>query len=256
VNMTRIAGVLLCIVTLVTSSTVYGDEKVQKNGFSVTLPDGWVEIPRDAIDSYEKNMAELVPNAQLQHYDYGFQLNTAKNWLEYPYVLIQVKNLGRIPERQLEQLEGFPVQKTIDDQKEKFNGVMSDVQAGKMIYDNRNKMIWMHMEFKVRDVGPVSAIVGMVLTESGFIQANAYCVKDDYPSYESIFRTIATSVTPDRGMEYKPKWSDNLPVAVTGIDWGKVAGNAAVGAMIGGIVALLAGLKRKRGIKRDKGSSN
>lgn len=245
-KITRIMGFLLLIVALFSTSDVYGAEKIQKDGFTISLPDGWIEIPRDAIDSYEKKMAALLPNEQVQHYDYGFQLRSAKNWLEYPYVLILVNNSGRIPKSQLEKLEGFSMEKTVDDQREKFRAVMSDIQMGKMVYDDKYKMIWMHMEFNVREVGPVSAILGMVLTENGYIQANGYCRKDDFPAHEAVFHSIATSITPDPSLAYKQKWTDSLPAAVTGIDWGKVAGRALVGAIIGGMIALILGLARKK----------
>jgi hypothetical protein len=249
-NRMRIVASLLLVAILATSSIVYGEERVQKNGFSISLPVEWVEIPRDSIDLYEKELAQLAPNAKVEHYDYGFQLNSAKDWFECPYVLIQVKNNGRIPESQLEKLEGFSAQKTVDDQKEKLSVIMSDLQVGKMIYDSQNKMIWIRIESNVRDFGPVSGISGMVLTERGFILAHAYSAKNDFPNYESIFRSIATSVTPDPELAYRPKWSDSLPAAVTGFDWGKVVlkstGKVVVSVIIIGIVTLIARLRRRK----------
>jgi len=249
VNIARHMMSLLLIAIVAISSPAYGEERVQKNGFSISLPDGWVEIPRGAIDSYEKTVAELAPNAPAQHYDCGFQLESGKNWFEYPYVLIQVKNIGRIPESQLEKLEGVSLQKTLDDQKDRLSTIMSGAQAGKMIYDRQNRMIWMRMEFNVRDVGPVTGICGMIPTEKGFIQVNGYCAKNIYSRYEQILRAIATSMTPDPALIYKPKWSDSLPAVVTGIDWGRIAGKALAGAVVGGIIALIVGFIRKK--KRD-----
>lgn len=242
----RIWILLFFIIITAISSMAYGEIKIQKNGYVITLPDGWIEIPTDIIEKYEKMVSDLAPNAEKQHYDSGFQLNSKKNWLDYPYVLIQVKNQGRIPESQLEKLQGFSMQKTIDDQKKNFDTIMSNIQAGEMIYDNKNKMIWMRFEANVHDIGPIIGISGMILTEKGFIQANAYSIKDDYTTYEPIFRSIAISVTPEPELAYKPRWSDSLPVAVTGIDWGKVAGRAVAGAIIGGIIALIAGFRRKK----------
>jgi hypothetical protein len=37
-----------------------------------------------------------------------------------------------------------------------------------------------------------------------------------------------------------------LPPAVTGIDWGKVAGKVIAGAIIVGIIALIAALRKKK----------
>ncbi len=135
---------LLCVVTAVGVSIASGSV-LHKNVFSITIPDGWVEIPKDVIDEYEEETAKLVPNMPAQHYDYGFQLGSSANWLDYPYVLVQLKNTGRIPESQLEKLEGYSAQESLDKHKKALSSIMSDIEAGKMIYDKQTKMIWMHI---------------------------------------------------------------------------------------------------------------
>jgi len=226
--------------------SIASGNELQKNGFSISLPDRWVEMPRDVIDAYEKEMAKLAPNVPAQHYDYGFQLGSSKNWFEYPYVLVQMKNTSRIPENQLEKIEGYPVQESLDKHKKGLNSIMSDIQAGKMVYDKQTKMIWMRIEFNVANIGPVSGISGMVPTEKGFIQVMGYSLRENYQTYEAIFQSVALSVSPDPKLAYKPKLSDSLPPAVTGIDWEKVAGKAIAGAIIGGIIALIAVLRKKK----------
>ncbi|MEI6811013.1 MAG: hypothetical protein WCK60_03140 [Candidatus Nomurabacteria bacterium] len=242
-------GILLFFIVMVTiSSVAYGASNIQKNGYVISIPDGWIEIPTDIIEKYEKMLSDLAPNAKKQHYDCGFQLDSKKNWFEYPYVLMQVNNLGRIPENQLEKLQGFSMQKSLDnfeDQNKKLNTVISNIQAGKMIYDNKNKMIWMRLEANMQDIGPIIGISGMILTEKGSIHANAYCKKEDFSTYEPVFRSIATSVTPAPELVYKPKWSDSLPVVARSFNWGKVVGKAITGAIIAGIIALIAGFIRK-----------
>lgn len=236
---------VLLIVTFAGISMASSGE-LRKKGFSISLPDGWVEMPIDVIDSYEKEIARLAPNAKTEHYDYGFQLDSSKNWFEYPYILVQVKNTGRIPESQLEKLEGYFVQESLAKQEKAVGSIMSDIQMGKMVYDKRNKMIWMRIEADVVNIGPISGISGMVPTEKGFIQVMGYSLRENYPNYESIFQSVAVSVSPEPGLTYKPKWSDSLPSAVTGIDWGKVMGKAIAGAIIGGIIALFAALRKKK----------
>lgn len=220
--------------------------ELKKNGFSISLPDGWVEIPRDVIDSYEKEIARIAPKANAQHYDYGFQLDSSKNWFEYPYILVQVKNTGRIPESQLEKLEEYSVQESLDKQKKAVSSIMSDIQPGKMVYDKQTKMIWMRIEANVVNIGPISGISGMVPTEKGFIQVMGWSLRENYPTYEAIFQSVAVSVSPEAGLAYKPRWSDSLPSAVTGMDWGKVIGKAIAGAIICGIIALIVALRKKK----------
>lgn len=218
----------------------------QKNKFSIAIPDGWVEVPIDVIDAYEKETARLAPNVTAQHYDYGFQLDSSKNWFEYPYVLVQVKNIGRIPESQLEKLEGHSVQESLDKHKKGLSSIVSDIQAGKMVYDKQTKIIWMLIQSNVVNVGPVSGISGMIPTEKGFIQIVGHSLRDDYSKYEPIFRSIVLSVTPEPALIYKPKWSDSLSPAVSGIDWGKVLAKAIGGVIAAAIIASIAGLFKKR----------
>lgn len=242
---TKLITYLLLIVSFAGVSMADGSE-LKKNGFSISIPEGWVEMPRDVIDAYEKEIARLAPNAPPQHYDYGFQLGSSKNWFEYPYILVQMKNTGRIPERQLEKLEGYSIEQNLDKHKKALSSIMSDIQTGKMVYDKQTRMIWMRIEANIADIGPISGVSGMVPTENGLIQVIGYSLRENYPTYEAIFQSVALSVSPESWLAYKPKWSDRLPPAVTGIDWGKVAGKAVAGAIIGGIIALIAALRKKK----------
>lgn len=246
---TKLITYVLLIVTFAGVSIASGSE-LQKNGFSISLPDGWVEMPRDVIDAYEKEIAGVAPNVPTQHYDYGFQLGSSKHWFEYPYILVQMKNTGRIPESQLVKLEGYPVQQTLDKHKKGMSSIMSDIQVGKMIYDRQTKMIWMQIESNVTNIGPMSGISGMIPTEKGFIQVVGYSLRENYPTYEAIFQSVALSVSPEPKLAYKPKWSDSLPPAITGIDWGKVAGKTMAGVIIGGIIVLIAVLRKRKNKER------
>ncbi len=233
------------VVLFILWNPVHASQLFQKEVFSISLPDGWVEMPSDVIDAYEKGIAKLAPNVPAQNYDYGFQLGSADNWFEYPYILVQINNMGRIPEKQIENLEEYSAQESIDKYKSDFDAVMSDVQAGKMYYDKSAKIIWLHIEFSVVNIGPISGLSGIIPTEKGFIQVSGYSLKSDYASYAPVFRAAAISVTPDSELVYKPKWSDRFTPMVSGIDWSKVIVKAVVGAIIGGLIALFAGLLRK-----------
>jgi len=236
----------LTIIITFTGFSIANSGIQQKNEFSIAIPDGWVEMPRDVIDAYEKEMANLAPNVPAQHFDYGFQLDETKNWFEHPYILVQIKNMGRIPDSQLEKLAGYSVQDTVKEYKDGLNSVATDIQIGRMIYDKQTKIIWMHIQSNVVYVGPVSGISGMIPTEKGFIQIVGYSLRDDYPKYDPVFRSIILSVAPEPSLVYKPKWSDNLPPVVSGIEWGRVLSKAIGGAIAAAIIASIVGFFKKR----------
>jgi hypothetical protein len=235
----------LLIVMFAGVSTASARE-LKKNGFSISLPDEWVEIPRDVIDAYQKEIKRLSPNAPALHCDYGFQLGSAQNWFEFPYILVRISNKGRIPESQLQKFQGHDIKESLDKYRSGLGSIMSNIQGGKMVYDKQTRMIWMRIDANVPNKGPTSSLTAIVPTERGFIQTVGYCLREDYPIYEPIFQWVALSVSPEPGLAYKPKWSDSLSPSVTGIDWAKVAGKAIAYAVIGGIISLIAVLRKKK----------
>ena len=234
----------LAILVLIISSGVfeqaYGSKQYQKSGFSISLPDGWVEIPRDAIDVFEKEAFKQAPNVPKQHYDYGFQLEASQYWFEYPYVLVQVKGIGRIPERQL--IKEFSVQKVFDKYEKDLNPLMLEFQVGRTYYDKHAKTLWLLVEADAVNIGPIVSLAGMILTEEGLISVAGHSLKDDYVFYGPIFQSVIASVTPEPWLAYKPRWSDTLPPAVRAIDWIEVV----IYAIVGGILALSLGFWRKK----------
>jgi hypothetical protein len=237
--MSKTVVFLLCTAVLAFASPVRGDVKFQREGFTISFPDGWVEIPRAAIDSYEKKMAELAPGKTVQHYDSGYQREGSEKWFSYPYVLVQISTQHRIPENRLEQLKQSTVP-NVRNEKERLSAVMSDIKVGQMAYDSRDNIIWMPLEMDIRGFGPVTGLAGIVPTESGFIQAIGYCKKDDYPKYEAAFRSILLSVTPGPELVYKPHSPDTM------ISWTEVAATAAAAALIAVIVGLAVRSWRKK----------
>jgi hypothetical protein len=222
-------------------------DRYTKNDFNISFPSGWIEMPRDIIDSYEKEVAKAAPDFPMQHYDYGFQLKSSRNWFEYPYILIQVKNSGRIPENEFKNFEQISLQKDIDKHRKQVGSILSDIQAGKMVFDKQNKVVWMRIEGNVANIGPITGLMCMIPTEKGFIQVYGYSLKSEYSKNESVFRSIALSTTLSADLMYKPNWTDNVPSAIRGIKWDKVIGKAIVGAIIGGVICLLSYLRRKKG---------
>lgn len=235
----------LAILAVTTVSMAFGNE-FKKDGFAITLPDAWVEIPGDIIEAYEKEAAKLVQNAQAVNYDYGFQLKTAKGWLTHPYFLIQVKNTGRISEHQLKEFEGISVPKTVDQVKTGVGSVLADIQVDKMVHDKENNILWMRMEVKTANVGDVVGLIGMVPTEKGIIQVNGYCIKADYPKYEPVFRSVVISTTPDPELVYNANATGQSITTEKKLDWGKVLKVALLWGLIGGLIGVLVSFFKKK----------
>ena len=237
---------MVAAICMAFSMTARAEQTFRKEAFSIALPDGWVEIPGEVLDAYEREIASLAPAAPRQSYDYGFQEDGAPRWLHYPYILVQIKNEGRIPEGELEKLESVSGQGEIDRRKEDLSPVISRMEAGRMVYDKQAGVVWLRIEADVVDVGPVSGLSGIVPTEKGVVQVNGYALKDDFSRYEEVFESAIASLTPSPELAYRSRWSDGPPPAIGGMDWGRVLERAAAGAVVGGFVALLAALWTRR----------
>ncbi len=215
------------------------------DGIGVSLPDKWIEIPKEVIQTMFQELARQVPNAEAQHYDYGYQLDSAEKWLEYPYILIQIKNSGRIPERELEKLEQYPASKEIEEQENEFEDLLSSLKMEKMHYDHNSGIIWMKIQFNIPNVGQVSCLTGMIPTEKGLIQVNGYSLQPDFEHYVSIFKDFTKNIIISKELKYQPEWSDKIPV-LGETNWGGVISKAIAGAIVGGIVAFIIWLLRKK----------
>lgn len=229
-------------------------ETLFKDKFSISLPDEWVEIPREIIDSYTKDLATLVPDAGHPHFDYAFQLQSSENWFQYPYIVLQVKNVGRIPEKELKKLPRYILSQNLAETQKKLSPVISDFKPGQIYYDQQNNIIWMQIEAFVEATGKVSGLTGLVPTEKGYIQISGYSFEEHSSTYKPVFQSIIKSVFIDLNLAYKRKWSDNLPTFITKLDWGKILVALIIGVFFGGLFPALKSSKKNSKSKEDDGN--
>lgn len=230
------------------SGIAHGGQLLRKDGFTITIPDGWKEIPRDVIDEYENEMLKKAPNATKEHYDYGFQLKSVEKWFEYPYMLIQNKSIGKIPKKKLDELENYKINSSFKKNKKDLRFFLSDIRRGKTTYDKKEMIIWMRLEMNIINIGAVTGLSGIVPTEKGVIQVNGYALKRDFAEYKQMFRMVTTSILPAEELVYKAERAEALPPSADRIVWRKV-----VPVVLGlGMVALIIAAIISFAIKRKK----
>ncbi|HQO64585.1 MAG TPA: hypothetical protein PK528_13320 [Syntrophorhabdus sp.] len=234
---------LMVLVLLSLSSTAYCDIHYQKDGFSITLPDGWIEIPRDVLDDIRKEVNKLAKSDQ--HCDYAFQPETSKYWFEYPYILVQVDNSGRIPEKQLQDFENYPFQKSLDETRKKMKSITSELELGKTYYDEPNRICWFKLRSEVINIGTILGLSGLIPTEKGYIQVMGYSLRDDLAHIEPTIESVVLSVKPDPNLVYAPKIYDDLSLPLTRTDWKKVGSKVLAGAIIAGIFGIVMRHRKK-----------
>jgi len=230
--------VLPSLFLLFTVSLVAEEQIVDAgNDYKVTLPHSWVEIPEDILDQYEKAIQEATK--QIQTYEYGYQSNTATNWFEYPYALVQVNRKGRVPEGQLKQYQkiesGF--KEGMDKVEAAASDLLSNAAMGETVYDQDSHILWSKMSIDVSGIGRVKGLIAIKLTEFGTIQFMGYAKEDNFTHYEAIYRKIVHSITVQDSEKYTPRFTDNAPT-IFGINLGQTLIAGVIGALIGGIFVL------------------
>lgn len=206
--------------------------------FSIDLPDGWDVVPVDVLDAFALKNEDISSNAPAQYYDYGYQAaSTNGQWLSYPYVLIQVQQVGRIPSSELAKYQ------KLGSEMQEFT--LPEVSVGDAVYDKENQTLWSTLATHTDDGTPVKALVAVKLTEVGYIRLMGCATEDAFGEYEPIFRKAFSTLGIDASIAYKPQMADAIP-SVGGIKTGKVLVWFVQAVVIGGILwALYVPLRRK-----------
>lgn len=184
-----------------------------QDGFTMYLPDGWVEIPNEVLKQHSEKVNQLAPQIGEQVYDYGFQSASADNWMNHPYILIQVKRTGRIPEEDLKHYkqidEAFSEQ--MEEIGDNISKTLSNTQLGETLYDAENRVLWMNISFDLQQIGRVNAQIAVKLTGFGVIQVTGYATEDTFSTYQPLFQDIARQMNLDNSIKYKPGAAGNIP---------------------------------------------
>ncbi len=231
-----------------------------KDGFTISLPADWVAIPKEALDRYSETIAKLAPKAERQTWDYGFQLPMRKHWFEYPYILVQVKRHGRVPEAQLKSVKRVEqqAQQGVDQVRDSISSVISNAQLGEAVYEPATHILWIRISMDVKTGGVVKGILATVLTEEGTIGIYGYALAADFEKYAPIFEAVARNAVVAENLEYRTRLTDSLPLSDR-INWTLVLRAALIGAIAGCVPIAIIVLprmlrKKKTGAGKEDGS--
>ncbi len=248
----RVAAV--CLVALAAlGPACYADVTVQKPEFSLALPDGWVEIPQDALAAARDKIAQVAPNATIPKYDYGFQL-AANKWMQYPYILVQLSDQGRIPERQLQQLPKLDLGAALDGKTDALKALLSGVSLGHMQYDDNARLIWLSSQSEMPGIGTIHGLSGLIPTQTGALQLHCYALDASIDTLLPLFRQVVASARPAPALAYQPSPGATAPAAAPqtapptamGFDWSMAVRRTALGVFIGGALAWVLRIRSRR----------
>lgn len=193
----------LCLVWLLSAPSNFGEpaapaihpsNRISKPEFSIVVPVGWKEIPRSLLDEIERLTVSLAPTAPPQHYAYGFQPSAAIGKIEFPYILIQIKNAGRMPRSQLEKIDRYPVQDLAKKNAHTWAPLFTVTEIGRPYYDETAKIIWLQSKNESKEIGGISSLAAIIPTRQGALSVLGYSKTANFPTESRIFHDAAMSV--------------------------------------------------------------
>lgn len=207
-------GICVLITGFVLAPPIDASVLIENSNFAISLPNGWMEIPQEVLQAAPSVMKDKNPNFDIPIYDYGFQLQSSQNWMEFPYVLVEVKNSGRISEFQLKKMlkDNWTNYDGVKKQAKALEEIMSGVAFDGKQYDEASHTLWATLRAEFSGYGNMQAIGVIILTESGYIQFYAYSWEAHFQHYLPIFRQMLSSIVLPPHLAYKPRWNDNIPL--------------------------------------------
>jgi hypothetical protein len=204
------------------------DHHDAQEGWTVTLPEGWVETPQEEIVALATEIGRRAGQPPQAYYA-GFHRD-GKGAFEYPYALVQVHRVRRGSLEDLrKELAGPGTRESFERTEKALSDIMSGSTLGTPAIDQRRKMVIMSVQSDVAGVGPVQGVIGIAPGTDLAVQINFYCTVADKAQDLPVCERMLDGFHFDAGKGYSPGG---------GFDPG-------AGGAIGGVIGIAIFLARK-----------
>jgi hypothetical protein len=189
------------------------------NGFSLTVPDGWTEIPHAEIESMAAKL--LRQNNNLVH-DAGFQ-PAGQPWFMYPYALTQVIHYPttRPPnEREMrqivDQIAGSAANVQQSAVSPEAKQLLKNIQTSAPTFDAKKRTFVMPVSMNVPGIGQIRGVAVGHFGKSDLVQVCCYDQATNYAKQEANFAKILDSFKFDASAEYPNSVFSSNPLGMIG----------------------------------------
>lgn len=230
-------------------STQFSQEINICDGVKLKLPDDWIEIPKDKIDSTYKIVAETT-ETEMVYYDFGYQWQQNKGYFSYPYLLIQVNESLRIPESELDM---YKFNQGLNDgiESDEVSNIVDSISVGESVFDPiKNRVL---TKFGMESYGvEMTGFMDLQLTNKGYVMIYMYSIDSELAQYESLFTQIMDNIEITQDAKYIYKDINNTKAYNSKNDksdqsiFSKVLSGIVAAAILGGISFLVNSLRRKK----------
>lgn len=248
----RIASLLLATVTalaLFTPGTALAqpgqgitvrDESMK---YTFKLGPGWQEMPAEMLNQQNEAVRQIQPGTDMQ-YSRGYVLvDTDQTMLAY--MLVQQK-AGGIGRKEIDDIArgmgAVDTTEAAEKAKRAAKDVITDLTISRPTFDRATGHIMIPASAKTVD-GEIQGISHGYIGATGLVMLHSYTSKDSYPTLKPVFDAAASSITFDPGSTYADAQARE---SGSGGFFDSIGKYAVIGAVIGGVVALIAGSKKKQ----------
>lgn len=172
------------------------------DGFSLFLPEGWVEIPKPEIEKWADEKARKYPDVKKVVPDYAYQPINQKIF-EYPNILVLIARTGKATSAELDTWRRIDT--SIGEGGKRYPNLDSlrVMKLGDSLYDADNQILWMHQTNNVQGPGGIDVTSAFKLTQYGGIVVQWYSRRENFPSSLKTFISVALDIRVDPEFQYK-----------------------------------------------------
>ncbi len=180
----------------------------QEASISLSTPDNWVKVSSELLDLTVNAMRQMSEVAKQVNYVDAYQLDQNQNQIDYPYILIQKEQTGRIPEEELLKSKSMKLnQDFIDDLESDFSELVlkNSTRLSNAVYDEKINAYWLFANMTIKGQGSVKGISNIHPTETGIVGVHCYFLEEDAKKFASVCRSILKSISIHENIKYRPK---------------------------------------------------
>ncbi len=218
-------------------------------GYHITLPHDWVTVPKDVLDDvFAQLRNQATPSTTI--YDAAFQLASAAQWFEYPYVLVQPLpyskfglnrqlNEDEFP-RYISMITGVDVTKIVDESfAPDIRGLLQNTTLGQPQLDTSNRRYLLTINMDVAGIGPVRGLMVGYFGRDSIVQIMFYSRRAEWDQHATVASLIMDSFRfdPEKAYSVQTAIANPTPPSL----WSRVAAKGIAGAIGGGLFALIFG---------------
>jgi hypothetical protein len=186
----------------------------RQDGFTLTLPSGWKEMPPELNGIFVD--PDALPGHQLKAY--GYQLATAEGLLDTPFVTVHVVTGFRLPERLLATLTNEELRRKAVLKEIKHEGFL-ERDIHETSYDTNRHAMRVSLSQTERGVR-MRALNGLFYTQQGVIAVSCVSEAGEFDTWADRFGQVLDSFAISPAVRYQARpGAETRNVALEGAKW-------------------------------------